>query len=177
MSASSTSQVNGMTTGREEHAGRKQPNSRNCFVCGLENPFGLKLTFIEVAPDEVISKARVPVQFEGYPGIVHGGITAAMLDEVVSRAAMIGNHDRFRLTAKLELRYRKPVPSETELLLRGSLLQTRGKLTRARGELVLPDGSVAAEAEALLADYDVGELDPARLEALGWKVYPDGETP
>jgi acyl-coenzyme A thioesterase PaaI-like protein len=177
MSTSNKSPLDGTTAGSREYAGRKQPNSRSCFVCGLENSYGLKLTFIEVAADEVISKTRVPVQFEGYPGIVHGGITAAMLDEVVSRAAMIGDHDHFRVTAKLELRYRKPVPSETELLLRGHLIQARGKLTRARGELVLPDGSIAAEAEALLADYDVGELNSARLEALGWRVYSDGETP
>ena len=155
---------------------RKQPNSRSCFVCGVENPFGLKLTFMETPEGEVFSKIRVPRQYEGYPGVVHGGITAAMLDEVVGRTAMVGNHNHFWVTAKLELRYRRPVPSETELTLRGRLVKSRGKVTVAHGELRLPDGDLAAEAEALLSDYDFGELDPEQLEALGWKVYPDGQS-
>ncbi|MEJ2011398.1 MAG: PaaI family thioesterase [Anaerolineales bacterium] len=158
----------------QEHL-RKQPNSRTCFVCGLENPVGLKLTFMETGEREVISRTSIPHQYEGYPGVVHGGITAAMLDEVVGRTAMIGNHNQFWVTARLEIRYRKPVPSETELLLRGRLVKSRGRVTVAHGELRLPDGSVAAEAEALLSDYEIGEIDPGQLEALGWKVYADDE--
>jgi acyl-coenzyme A thioesterase PaaI-like protein len=154
---------------------RKQPNSRSCFVCGLENPFGLKLTFKETLSREVVSRTSIPRQYEGYPGVVHGGITAAMLDEVVGRTAMVGNHNHFWVTARLEVRYRKPVPSETELELRGRLIKARGRVTVAHGELLLPDGSVAAEAEALLSDYEFGELDPEQLEELGWKVYPDGQ--
>ena len=164
--------------GTETYAGElgKQPNSRSCFVCGLENPIGLKLTFLEVGPQEVISKTNLPRQYEGYPGVVHGGITAAMLDEIVSRAAMVGDHNHFRVTARLEIRFRKPVPSETELLLHGRLVRSHGRMTVAHGELKLPDGTVAAEAEALLADYDVGNLDPEALEALGWRVYADEES-
>lgn len=154
---------------------RRQPNSRSCFVCGLENPVGLKLTFFEHG-QEVRTKIMVPRQYEGYPGVVHGGITAAMLDEVVGRTAMIQDHNRFWVTARLDIRYREPVPSETELELRGWLVKSRGKITLAHGELLLPDGRIAAEAEAMLADYDFGQLDPAQLEALGWKVYPDGQS-
>jgi hypothetical protein len=51
-----------------------QPNSRHCFVCGLENQFGLKLRFYETGPGEVTAEYTVPDQFQGYPGLVHGGI-------------------------------------------------------------------------------------------------------
>ncbi len=160
----------------DDRNGRKQPNSRNCFVCGLENPFGLGLTFHEVASGEVVSEINLPEHFEGYPGVVHGGIIASMLDEIVGRAAMCGDHDHFYLTAKLEVRYRKSVPSKTPLLLRGVVRKERGRMKVAHGELVLPDGTIAAEAEGLLAEYKEVGGNSDQLEALGWKVYPDEQA-
>jgi len=66
----------------------KQPNSRHCFVCGLENEYGLKLKFYETAPGEIEVNYIVPERFQGYPGIVHGGITAALVDEALGRVHM-----------------------------------------------------------------------------------------
>jgi hypothetical protein len=81
-----------MTTNAQiKNQERKQPNSRHCFVCGLENEYGLGLRFYEIGPDEVTATVSIPEQYQGYPGVVHGGITAAMLDEVLGRAAMVGD--------------------------------------------------------------------------------------
>lgn len=153
----------------------RQPNSRHCFACGLENPYGLAMTFYEVPPDVVESSVVLPERFQGYPGIAHGGIVAAMLDEMVSRAGMIGDPTHFVVTARLEIRYRKPVPVGQPLALRGRLLRRKGRIATAEAELRLPDGSVAAEAEALLADFPDMPDDPERLRALGWRVYQDEE--
>ena len=64
----------------------KQPNSDMCFVCGRNNPAGLYMQFFDNGLDEVISNYTVPERYQSYPGIVHGGILASMLDEVVQRA-------------------------------------------------------------------------------------------
>ena len=66
----------------------RQPNSRFCFVCGVKNPVGLKMVFEQTGPGEVSAVITVPEHFEGYPGVVHGGITAAMLDEAACRVYM-----------------------------------------------------------------------------------------
>ena len=63
-----------------------QPNSRHCFVCGIANPFGLGLRFYQTGLGEVAAEVTVPEHFQGYPGIVHGGVVAAMLDEIAGRA-------------------------------------------------------------------------------------------
>lgn len=151
-----------------------QPNSRHCFVCGLENRHGLGLRFYELDATHVMAEFIPPPQFEGYPGLLHGGIAAAMLDEAVERAAMIGRHGHFMMTAKLDIRYRKPVPLGQTLTLLGEITRLRGRLASAAAEIRLEDGSLAVEAEGLLADLP--EL-PARrdLEQLGWKVYPEEE--
>ena len=151
----------------------KQPNSRHCFVCGIENPVGLHLKFYETKAGEVTAEITVPEQYQGYPGVVHGGIVASMLDEVTGRAAMEGDAWRFMVTAKLDLRYRSPVPLAQRLFLVGRLVNRRGRLATAHGEIRLSDGKVCAEADALLADIP-GMPDGSReMEGLGWKVYPD----
>jgi uncharacterized protein (TIGR00369 family) len=154
----------------------KQPNSRNCFACGLENPFGLGLEFYELGSDRLESHYTVPAHFEGYPGMVHGGIVASMLDEMVSRAAMIGQHNHFMMTAKLEIRFRKPVPTEQLLLLEATLTRPAGRVATAKAHIRLPDGTVAAEAEATLAPMPGGPQDKDLLDSLGWKLYPDKPT-
>jgi acyl-coenzyme A thioesterase PaaI-like protein len=90
----------------------KQPNSRYCFGCGVENSYGLGLRFYEIGPAKLEAEYTVPDHFQGYPGIVHGGIVATMLDEVLGRVVMIGDHSRFMMTARLEVRYRK-YPSDS----------------------------------------------------------------
>ncbi len=150
-----------------------QPNSRSCFVCGLDNPTALGLRFYQTGEGEVTAETVVPNRFQGYPGIVHGGVVAAMLDEIAGRAAMGDQLDRFMFTAKITVSYRKPVPLGQPLRLTGRLVRRRGRLALVTGELRLADGTLAADAEATLADVPEPRADPAVLEALGWKVYPD----
>jgi uncharacterized protein (TIGR00369 family) len=161
------------TAGQPQSNLRKQPNSRDCFVCGVENHYGLALAFYERGTGEVVCRVRLPDRYQGFPGLAHGGVLAAMLDEAAMRAAMAGDDQRFMLTARMTIHYRKPVPVGEPLELVGRLLKQSGRLSTAQAQLRLPDGSLAAEAEAVLVDYPdrLGEAD--RLQALGWKVYPD----
>jgi acyl-coenzyme A thioesterase PaaI-like protein len=110
--------------------------------------------------------------YNGYPGVVHGGIIAAILDEVVGRVAMIGDPDHFMMTAKMELRYRRPVPVATPLVFVGKKGKMKGRIAQATGEVRLPDGTVAVEAELTLVDLPDEFKVSGDLEALGWKVYP-----
>jgi acyl-coenzyme A thioesterase PaaI-like protein len=70
----------------------KQANARDCFVCGVENPVGLHLKFYQTSPNEVTANLTVPEYYQGYPGILHGGIAAALLDEAAGRALMGLSH-------------------------------------------------------------------------------------
>lgn len=150
----------------------KQPNSHQCFVCGLKNPVGLKLAFYDNGLDEVRCEYSIPAEYNGYPGVAHGGIVAAILDEVIGRVSMIGDRNHFMMTVKMEVKYRQPVPVETALVIIGRLVKMRGRLAQAVGEVRLPDGAVAAEAELTLADLPEQFRINGDLEALGWKVYP-----
>src|SRR4051794_36096147 len=149
----------------------QQPNSAMCFVCGLENPAGLRLVFYETSPNEVMASYAPPEQFQGYPGVLHGGIVASLLDEAGGRVVMIGNHRHFMMTAKMEVKYRRPTPLGQPVTIYGRLLKMRGRLALAHAELRLVDGTVTAEAELTLADLPGEALPESDLEALGWRVY------
>jgi len=152
----------------------KQPNSRHCFVCGVENPAGLKLKFYESGPGEVTAECVVPQKYQGYPGVVHGGIVAAMLDEVAGRAHM-GSTDkpRFMFTARLEVRYRKNVPVGQTLKLVGRAGASKSRTAEATSAIYGPDDTLLAEASLLLINMPDKIVASTDMEALGWKVYPD----
>ena len=153
----------------------KQPNSDDCFICGRNNPVGLHMTFYDNGADEVCSEYTVADRYNSYPGIVHGGIVASMLDEVVGRVAMMADHHHFMMTAKMEVKYRQPVPTETELRIIGRIVRLRGRIGKATGEIILPDGSIAAEAELTIVEVPAEMLVGADAAALGWRVDPDIE--
>ena len=152
-----------------------QPNSRHCFACGIANPFGLHLRFYETGPGEVTSDYIVPDHFQGYPGVVHGGIVAAMLDEVTGRALMEGDPPRFMFTARLEIKYRKNVPVGQPLRLVGQADKLRDRAATSVGRIYGPGGELLAEAKALLVKVPQDVVSQVDLDALGWKIYEDEE--
>jgi uncharacterized protein (TIGR00369 family) len=155
---------------------KKQANSRRCFVCGVENPFGLKIKFYESEPGQVIAETVVPEQFQGYPGVVHGGIVAAILDEVSGRSMIRGEPPRFMVTAKLEVRYRKPVPVGRRLLLEGRAKEDNGRVATVTGAIYDENHVLLAEVEAVLADIPKRILADGAFGPDDWKVYPDAEV-
>jgi uncharacterized protein (TIGR00369 family) len=144
-----------------------------CFVCGLENPAGLHLRFFDDGQDEVTCDFVVTPKHQSYPGRVHGGVIAAILDEAGGRTAAIGDHNRFFVTASLEVRYRQPVPLGTPLRAVGKLRKRVGRRAQAHSEIRSPEGEVLAEADLLLIDMPAGSFDASQADQLGWRVYED----
>jgi acyl-coenzyme A thioesterase PaaI-like protein len=151
----------------------KQPNSNHCFVCGRENQYGLHLKFYEFSPGEVIVDYTVPEQFQGYPGVVHGGVVAAILDEVTGRTQMGGDPPRFMFTARLDIRYRKNVPTGQPLKIIGQAGTSKERIATATGKIFGPNGDILAEAEAVLVNVPEEIVNNVDLPSLGWKVDPD----
>ncbi len=151
----------------------KQPNAESCFVCGRSNEHGLHMTFYDDNVDTVKSTLRLGARFEGYPGIAHGGILASILDEVVGRVAMVGDHHHFMMTVNMKVQYRNPVPIGTEIVAVGKAIRMRGRLGKAEGKIYLLDGTVGCEAELTLADMPGDIKSDERVDLLGWAIDPD----
>jgi len=139
------------------------------------NPLGLKLRFYQTGVGEVSADYTVSKEYQGYPGVVHGGIVAAMLDEAAGRAHMGSDPPRFLFTARLNIRYRKNVPVGVKLHLVGTAGISKSRTAVATSAIYGPDGDLLAEAEALLVDVPAGIVSSVDLEDLGWRVYPEEE--
>lgn len=124
------------------------PDDR-CFGCGQRNERGLKLRF-RVREHEAEVEYTADEAFCGAPGVVHGGIQAALLDEVMGMAAHAGDRegDLDVVTADFRLRFRRPTPSGVPLRVRARLLRIEGHDYFLEGEIVGPDEVVLTRAEA-----------------------------
>lgn len=116
-----------------------------CFGCGVNNPIGLKLKFKEEAVG--ISAEYTPdPNFQGWPGLLHGGITATLLDEAMSNVAY--RTGKTCLTAVSTLRIRQPIPVDASLVVYARVTRQRSRLIETDGKVCLKDGTVVAEASA-----------------------------
>lgn len=147
-----------------------------CFICGMENPVGLHLHIYETEPGVVETSYYAPDHFQGYPGVLHGGIVGAIIDEIAGRALMGSDpmKPRFMFTAKLEVKYRKNVPIGRKLRILGRAGRSKSRSAEAwAGIYDAETNELFAEGNVLLMDVPKDHFDPSRLEELGWKVYPE----
>ena len=131
------------------------------------------MSFHDNEIDTVVSEVVIPEHCQGYPEIAHGGILTAILDEVVGRSIMAGDHHRFMMTVNMQVQFRLPVLVGTKVKAEGKLLRLKSRIAKAQGKIYLPDGRVACEAELTMADMPAEIATHSRLEALNWAVDED----
>lgn len=122
---------------------RKQINSNMCFICGIKNPAGLQIRFYETENNEVACRFIARDEHQSYPGRLHGGISATILDELIGRSIQTLEPDSWGVTCDLDIKYKKPVPLNVELTAKGRIKGFRHRLLEAEGEIYLPDGTPA----------------------------------
>lgn len=132
---------------------------RNCFVCGKESRNGLKLDF-EVTEKGARTFYTPDDDYEGFKGIVHGGVLCALLDEIMWKAVN-GRTGAVTVTVKLEVRFKRPAVIGTTLSVEGELTGSRKKLYETRAVIGDPEGNIIAEATGLF--MELAEADTARM--------------
>lgn len=119
-----------------------------CFVCGKENPDGLQLDFLINREDESITAEFTPTKtYQGFVDIIHGGIITTVLDEAMVKLAFeLGIN---AVTAKMEIKFRKPVFSGENLKITGRIVKKDKKWIEAEAT-AHKDETIVAEAKGLL---------------------------
>jgi acyl-coenzyme A thioesterase PaaI-like protein len=140
-----------------------------CFGCGKLNTEGLGIDF---AVDGMTVEGRFVARnsHQGYPGVTHGGIAAAAMDEAMGWAMYAAG--AWAMTAKMEVKYRRAIPLNEELVVTAGVVRDRGRMLEAVAEIRSLAGDRLAEAKALfvrlprdkereLQEFFVGEGSPA----------------
>lgn len=105
-----------------------------CFVCGQDNPIGMKVAFnLDHERNRATAKVKVAEDFQGWKGLVHGGIIASLLDEAGIYACKTVAEQL--VTAELSVRYIKPVPVNTALNVEAEIVGRRKKIVEVKAWL------------------------------------------
>jgi len=120
------------------------------FVSGQLNRTGLRLHYaLEEREDGsplVVATWTAQEEHVGFPGVAHGGLLAAVLDDIMGRVAVLRR--RWVVTAKMEVRYRSAAPLGVPLRFEAWETRHRRMAMHSEGRTLLPDGTVVAEATA-----------------------------
>jgi len=157
---------------------RKQPNARMCFVCGLENPFGLWSRFFELENNELLALFTPRLEHQGYPGRLHGGLAATILDETIGRAIMAGYADDiWGVTIDFASRYRKPVPLDEEIRVIARIENDGKRSFEGSGEILLADGTVAIEGRGKYLKMPIDKIADLDHQGGEWQRMVEASDP
>jgi uncharacterized protein (TIGR00369 family) len=145
------------------------PHTHSCFVCGESNAIGLNLRF-ETDGRMVQTRFTPRPEHIGFKGVVHGGIIASLLDEVMVWACAVQTR-RFAYCAELTVRYLSPLKPGEEVIAFGELaVNRRDRIFEAKGELRNPAGNILASGTGKylpIKDAVVSEMETELVGDLG----------
>ena len=122
-------------------------DNKRCFVCGHDNPDGMKLQFHYLENGKKVQTTFVPPQkFQGWKDMVHGGIIVTLLDEVMAKAAQKSGYSV--LTGDIHARFKNPAKVLEPLHLEAEIEEVKRKIVYARAAAYKEDGTVVAEAKS-----------------------------
>ncbi len=119
---------------------------RYCFGCGDLNPAGLKLEF-RFEGNKAVADLVPKEEHQGYPGVMHGGVTAAALDEAMAWAMY--HAGAWAVTGKMEVRFRQPLPLHQKVTVSAEVTRNRGRWLEMRGEIRSEERKLMAESYGL----------------------------
>ncbi|MHB9129655.1 MAG: PaaI family thioesterase [Armatimonadota bacterium] len=125
----------------EEHAG--------CVVCGTENATGFQLAYTTETAGRVSALWTPTARYEGFRGLVHGGMLATVLDEAMAKAVIALGLEA--LTGDLRVRFRHYVTPGEPLQVTGWVVSHRGRLLKVEAALCTLDGEERCHAWGLFA--------------------------
>ncbi|MBI2723747.1 MAG: PaaI family thioesterase [Chloroflexi bacterium] len=124
----------------------QQPPPRLCYACGSANEQGLHMSFRREG-DRTICDYTPGAYQQGYPGRMHGGVVSTMIDEAMGWA--VYHARKWGATARLNVRFRKPVLLSEQLRIEAWITRERTRLLELRAEVRDSAGELLAEGDGI----------------------------
>ena len=135
-------------------------NTDKCYVCGKANQNGLKIPFLRDGEHGARAQYTSRLEHDGWPGVLHGGITFALMDEALAWALFFQGIRG--VTARAEASFRRPIRTGMPVAIRGWTISRRKQLITARAEIRReePNAELMAEMEATMFVLADGKPKP-----------------
>jgi uncharacterized protein (TIGR00369 family) len=142
------------------------PHTHSCFVCGESNAIGLKLRF-ETDGNIVRTRFTPRPEHIGFKGVIHGGIIATLLDEIMVWACAVQTK-RFGYCAEMTARFLKPLRPGEEIIATGELsANRRNKILEAKAEVRNQAGELLASATGKYLPVKASDLSDMATDFVG----------
>ncbi|PSH03864.1 MAG: thioesterase [Acidobacteria bacterium] len=130
----------------------------NCYVCGADNPLGLQVPFSPDGTQGSQGRYTARAEHAGWNGILHGGVTFALMDEAFGYSLYF--QDLHAVTARAETRFHKPISVGTKLIVKAWVVKQRRRLFDLHSEIRVdgPESTLLAEADATMFLLDKAEV-------------------
>lgn len=142
----------------------KQNNSHMCLICGMNNSAGVRGQFYNMEDGSVGGLFTFREEHQSYPGRVHGGMLATMIDELAGRVLWVDCPDKIAVTMDINVKYRKPVPYNTPLKGRGMYTERLSRAYSAKCYIMDMDNNILAEGVAKYLILPVEKVCDASLD-------------
>jgi len=141
-----------------------------CYGCGDLNPEGLRIDF-QTEGRRVLGRFLARDVHQGYPGLAHGGIAAAALDEAMGWAMYAAG--AWAVTARINVKYRRPILLGERLSVTAEIMRERTRTLEAEAVILADDGTILAEAKGLF--FRVSPDKAAELNAFSLPAATAGD--
>lgn len=137
--------------------GEEIVSDSRCFVCGLANRHGLQVRFFREGELSARATCEPHDMFMGYDGLLHGGVAAALLDEVMIKAVLAAG--KLVVTGRMNVQYRKPVTLGSRLFLEGTVVNQKGRIHHTLGMLFRDEGVPLVTASGTYVEVPEGDRE------------------
>ena len=142
----------------------KQNNSHMCLICGMNNSAVVRGQIYNMEDGSVGGLFTFREEHQSYPGRVHGGMLATMIDELAGRVLWVDCPDKIAVTMDINVKYRKPVPYNTPLKGRGMYTERLSRAYSAKCYIMDMDNNILAEGIAKYLILPVEKVCDASLD-------------
>ena len=128
----------------------KIPEHGSCFVCGTQNPQSVGVTWYQQEDGSIHADMVFNTAHQGPPAHVHGGASAAVLDEAMGAAVWRAGYSV--VAVNLEINYKQPVPLGANIVIEARITEVHPRKILTTSEMRLPDGSVAVTGRGIYVE-------------------------
>ena len=117
-------------------------------------------------------------EHQSYPGRLHGGIAAAVLDETIGRAILMYHEKEvWGVTVELKTRFKKPIPLDEELRVIGRITKEGNRFCEGTGDLLLKNGDVAVSCKGRYLKLPLDDIADFDRDDNEWRVIQSSDDP